>query len=193
MVIFSKYFFCLFNITLNNTYIIYVLLHNKIHFESNSPLKKDDKMEESCHWLLQKGSNQWKGAVEHPSPERFLHSVVDTTNRRKVQRDVKHPHNIAAIGNITQDTAATTKTNKRQQESRINKQVKKNLWLTCHSSEDIKFIRGLNKKMLVWYYIDKKKKYRKPYKTSMRHFSHETKLRRVFVWWIATRHTSKIP
>ena len=78
-----KLLFRFFNMTLNNAYKIYTVLHERKHQQDENetdclkPLSMDDAIEELMYSLLQGGDGVRKRAPYHPPPQRDLQYVFD--------------------------------------------------------------------------------------------------------------------
>ena len=81
-----KLLFCFFNMTLNNAYNIYTVLHEREHQQDENDetdqlkqLSMYDVIEELTPSLLQSGDNEWKSGAYHMSPQNdlsYMYSIV---------------------------------------------------------------------------------------------------------------------
>ena len=72
---------------MNNAYLFYKCLHNKYNAGRRKQTMKE-AVQEATHACLQKGEATRKRTPQHPSPQRDLTNVFDTSSRN-IRSDAK--------------------------------------------------------------------------------------------------------
>ena len=136
-----KLSFRFFNMTLNNAYKIYTVLHEREHQQEENetdrlkPMTMDDAIEELTHSLLQGGEGVRKRAAYHPPPQRDLRSVFDQNGGTKQRTDLERRLDLAVETGTIQlaATAVESVESITVQRARFNRRKRKYSWLEHHS------------------------------------------------------------
>ena len=168
-----KLLFRFFNMTLNNAYKIYTVLHEREHQQAENetdrlkPLSMDDAIEELTYSLLQGGDGIRKRAAYHPPPQRDLQYVFDRNGGMKQGSRLERRFDLAVEQGIIQPADHAVESIAVQR-ARFNRRKRKYAWLEHHSRCTVKRGKckweqcpGLNRDNLT----DRGKAVRVPYKT----------------------------
>ena len=167
-----KLSFRFFNMTLNNAYKIYCVLHEREHQQNENetdrlkPLSMDEAIEELTYSLLQGGGSVRKRAAYHPPPQRDLQYVFDRNGGTKQGSNLERRFDRAVEqGTLQLDDHAVESI--AVQRARFNRRKRKYAWLEHHSRCTVKRGKckweecpGWNRNL-----IDRGKTVRKPYST----------------------------
>ena len=138
-----KLSFRFFNMTLNNAYKIYTVLHEREHQQEENEndrlktLTMDEAIEELTHSLLQAGDNVRRRAAYHPPPQRDLQYVFDRNGGTKQRTDLSRRLDLA-VEEGTIQPPATAVESLTMQRHRFNTRKRKYAWLEHHSKCTVK-------------------------------------------------------
>ena len=125
------------NMTLNNAYKIYCVLHEREHQQEENEsdrlkeVSMDDAIEELTYSLLQGGDGVRKRAAYHPPPQRDLQYVFDRNGGTKQGTNLERRLDRAVeTGTIQPDDAVESI---EVQRARFNRRKRKYAWLEHHS------------------------------------------------------------